>query len=461
MDTVVNTVYELFNRKLFSVPKLMLLPGIMMKQPMLVAQISPFIFGSDYIKGRLISYMTTTGERLSMEAKEITAIRSKVEAFDMKNAELLQRSGRGATQFTQRKWEELSVKVQQKKLVSDLLKRTKEFFSFIQRNFVFGVLIDCALARLIALGKIVSAEIFVFSRAIEDAVDLVLMRSRAESEIAQMLTEVNKLQQLADVWETSRTRMPMPCAVASPEVEHPGIVVRNLHYSRGSAVVRIDHIELRPGMYALTGVNGSGKSSFFRVLMSCDTNEKSIDLPDSIVLFTPSDRFIEKTDLPDESCVATDESCDVVHNDADDSDEIVPKVFITMPSSDVVEISQSFYWPLYTRPVDWIYQCHLLEEKEEAEKLVRLAAEELQSLEFRQISAFARDEGSKENSTKVDTSKPIDDPFEASVASVMEELTDVKEDWFNDLSGGQKSKVELVRKVRSLHVACWGTTPRA
>lgn len=164
-----NTVYDLANRKLFSVPKLMLLPGIMMKQPMLVLQISPFIFGSDYIKGRLISYMTTTAERLSMEAKEIRAVRNKVEAFDMKNAELLQRSGLGATQFTQRKWEELAVKIQQKQLVADLLKRTKGFFSFIQRNFVFGVLIDCALANLIALNKIVSAEIFVFSRAIEDA----------------------------------------------------------------------------------------------------------------------------------------------------------------------------------------------------------------------------------------------------------------------------------------------------
>ena len=237
MDTVVNTVYDLFNRKLFSVPKLMLLPGIMMKQPMLVAQIAPFIFASDYVKGRLISYMTSTGERLSMEAKEIRAVRSKVESFDMKNAELLQRSGMGATHFTRRKWQELSVKIQQKQLVSDLLKRTKGFFSFIQRNFIFGVLIDCALANLIAIGKIVSAEIFVFSRAIEDAVDLVLMKSRAESELAQMLTEVDKLQQLADVWETTRARAPLPCAVASSQVKRPGIIVRNLHYSRGSAIV--------------------------------------------------------------------------------------------------------------------------------------------------------------------------------------------------------------------------------
>jgi hypothetical protein len=237
MDSVVETVYNIFNRKFFSIPKLMLLPGIVMKQPMLAAQLSPFIFGSDYIKGKVIAYMTSTGERLDKEAREITSVRQKVEAFDMKNAELLQRSGMGATQFTRRRWEELCVSIQQKKLVSDLLKRTKDFFSFIQRNFVFSVLIDCALANLIAMNKIVSADIFVFSRAIEDAVDLVLMRSRAESELARMMTDIEKLQALVDVWERSRERILMPCAVASPETRHPGIVVRNLHYSRGSAVV--------------------------------------------------------------------------------------------------------------------------------------------------------------------------------------------------------------------------------
>jgi hypothetical protein len=80
--------------------------------------------------------------------QDLTAIQSKVEAFDIKNAELLQRSGKGATQFTQRRWEELTVKVQGRMILSDLISRAKDFFSFLQRNFVFSVLIDCALADL-------------------------------------------------------------------------------------------------------------------------------------------------------------------------------------------------------------------------------------------------------------------------------------------------------------------------
>lgn len=42
----------------------------------------------------------------------------------------------------------------------DLLRRTRGFFLWLQRNFVFVVLIDCALAQLLAEGSIVVSEIF-------------------------------------------------------------------------------------------------------------------------------------------------------------------------------------------------------------------------------------------------------------------------------------------------------------
>jgi hypothetical protein len=164
MNTVISTAYEIFNRKLFSLPKVLLLPSVMSRQPLLVAQVFPFIILSDWLKAAAVSYMTTKIESLQKEIQEISAVRSKVEAFDIKNADLLQRSGRRATRFTQRRWEDLTVKVQSRLIVTDLLTRAKGFFAFMQRNFIFTVLIDCALANLIAIGKIVPSEIFVFSR---------------------------------------------------------------------------------------------------------------------------------------------------------------------------------------------------------------------------------------------------------------------------------------------------------
>jgi ABC-type Mn2+/Zn2+ transport system ATPase subunit len=436
MDEVVTTIYDFFNRKFFSLPKLMMLPGIMMRQPMLVAQITPFIFGSDFVNAKILAYLTTRIEEYKKDSMEIQSIRTKVESFDMKNADLLQRSGTGATAFTQRRWEELTVSIQQKIFMEAFLTRTKRFFNWIQHHFVFSVMIDCALAHLIAVGKIVSAEIFVFSRAIEDAVDTVLMRSRAESELARMLTQIDKLKELASSWEKSRNRELLPCLLNRYTAAEPGIVLKNVHYSRGSASVNIDHVNINPGVYALTGANGSGKSTLFRVLMSCNTNIKSTDLPSSISFASPSDPVVE-VDALDDACSSIDEVCPPPEENGGRH----PKLEITMPSSDVAEISQSFYWPLYTRPIDWIYQTHL-SAKDDVEGKARKVAELLQDLEFRQIKSD--DTGNGANEAHV-VSMPVD--------VVMAELLESKDDWFSDLSGGQKSKVELVRKV-FLHDSC-------
>jgi hypothetical protein len=94
MNTVVDTTYQLVNRKLFSLPKVLLLPTMMARQPMLMAQLFPIIFTTDWMKGRAITYMTNRIETLEKQRQELDAMRSKVEAFDIKNAELLQRAGK-------------------------------------------------------------------------------------------------------------------------------------------------------------------------------------------------------------------------------------------------------------------------------------------------------------------------------------------------------------------------------
>ena len=111
-----------------------------------------------------------------------------------------------------------------------------------------------------------------------------------------------------------------------------------------------------------------------------------------------------------------------------------------MPSSDVVEISQTFYWPLYTRPIDWMYQRHLGSDKTLAEKVQRVA-DELNSLDFMQAKPEDEQKAKELNSTEAT-------PTGDATNEIIDHLQQVKEDWFSDLSGGQKSKVELVRMVR-------------
>lgn len=195
--------------------------------------------------------------------------------------------------------------------------------------------------------------------------------------------------------------------------------------------------------------------------MSCDTNEKSIDLPPSINMLTPAEPLKEEDDLlREEACLASDDGDEDSDNDEaclspdakggdeastnGSTDGFVPKMTITLPSSKVVEISQNFYWPLYSKPIEWIFQDRDSSTVISKEEILRVA-EELHSLEFFQ----SRRQEAELSSAEDDDEEIVDAATLAkeTIERIATELQEEKADWFGDLSGGQKSKVELTRIV--------------
>jgi len=385
-ETVVTTVYDMINRNLFSLPKLMLLPGIVAKQPMLLLKITPLILFSDWIKSTIVAVITTEVERVNKELKDLESMRTKVEQYDLKNSELIQRSGYESVLFTERKWVSLTEDIQDKKARTSLMTRSKMYFAGLQRHFIMMALVDVALAKLIAVGKIFAADIFVYGRAIEDMINFVLMRSRAESELATMQSSIDVLRELKDIWDESEQRNLLDCSV---DTTSDALDIADLSYTRGSAAVAVESISLLPGIYAVTGANGSGKSTLFRIVMGCRSNNESVDLHGSIQMNSPGT--------------------------------------VRMPSSDVIEITQNFYFPLFSTPFDWIYNIDIFEgilDESKNKTMVSKLETELKSLKF--------------------YPETLTDESESTLAH---DLVTSKDDWFSDLSGGQKSKVELVRKI--------------
>lgn len=213
--------------------------------------------------------------------------------------------------------------------------------------------------------------------------------------------------------------------------------------------------------------------------MSCRTNDQPIELPTSINLLTPMEPLLEEDDVMRElSCTEADlvteaqdnanptvavstkePQCEYIINaatgEASEDTKICrrlsdisesldvhphPRLSITMPSSHVAEISQNFYWPLYAKPIEWIFhESFAGVEKGVMEGKTRLVAEHLHSLDFFQpVTPEDLEEGQEPSQEAV---------TEATIRHIQKELQEEKEDWFGDLSGGQKSKVELVRKV--------------
>lgn len=170
------------------------------------------------------------------------------------------------------------------------------------------------LAWLLVHGDIVPSQTFSFRRAVEDALDLALVRSRFESELARVNTETDKLRTLREKWWASSPR-PLQCHMAGGKF----LEVEKLHYRRGRSELQVSRLSLETGkIYAVTGGNGSGKSTFFRILRSCSSSS------DPVPLSTTNIRLVD------------------------------PHLTrIRMPSEQVVEVTQNTYWPLFAKPMDW------------------------------------------------------------------------------------------------------------
>jgi energy-coupling factor transporter ATP-binding protein EcfA2 len=469
MDAVVQQTHSFLSRKLFSLPKLALLPGVMKKHPSTLLAVLPFIVSMDFVKAGAETYLTTAIEELAKAASETASLRSKVEEFDLKNADALRRNGPAAQAFTRVKWAELTGRYQTLWLQSASLQGFRNFIHWLYWSDILIPTIECALARLIVHAEILPSEVWVYSRGIEDTVDTILMRSRSAAQLAHMRTEMEKLEDLVQLGDTSSAYEKghtLPCSTNN--TSGSDLTIDMLEYSRGTVRVQADGLRLRGGrMYAITGSNGCGKSSLFKILQACDSNASPIALHPSIVM------GVEGAFTGGGGGGPT----------------------IVMPSSDVVEVAQNLYWPRNVAPIEWMYRQSLAAMRKDEPSLrarVLAAAELLHSLDF-YATTSAHDghasgrtlSGTDDADVDVDDGESCaadpardhvdDNDGESCAADLAPEigiaedagelgssgggvyfangtlahtLVTVKDDWyFDELSGGQRSKVELAVKV--------------
>jgi|TARA_B110001469_G_scaffold125506_1_gene141061 hypothetical protein len=114
---VLTTSYRLLERKLFTLPRLALLPGALIGHPVASAAGMAIAVVFDGAKAKAVAFITSRIENLNRESRKLSSVRSRVEAHDSQHAGLLR--GARAEAFTRAHWQALTLELQ------DLTRRTR------------------------------------------------------------------------------------------------------------------------------------------------------------------------------------------------------------------------------------------------------------------------------------------------------------------------------------------------
>lgn len=99
---VLTTSYQLLERKLFTLPRLALLPGALLGHPIASAAGMAIAVAFDAAKAKAVATLTSRIEGLNRESRKLSSVRSRVEAHDSQHAGLLR--GARAEAFTRSHW---------------------------------------------------------------------------------------------------------------------------------------------------------------------------------------------------------------------------------------------------------------------------------------------------------------------------------------------------------------------
>ena len=194
--------YSLVERKLFSLPKLVLLPALVPRHPALWL-VFPVAITMDYARSYVSTQITDQVQTYDKKRALLVSKREQIEAFDQKHSHLVLRSGQGSAAFVQRQWHSITTDIQSLGVKSHQLSTLSSFIHWLYWSDMLIPTIEVALSTLVLSQEITISELMVYSRAIEDTIDTLLMRSRSEAAIARMVTESELADKLAVILSTT------------------------------------------------------------------------------------------------------------------------------------------------------------------------------------------------------------------------------------------------------------------
>ncbi|CAE7245427.1 pstB2 [Symbiodinium natans] len=378
--------YSIIEKKLFGFPNILLMSDTLLRQPALMMAVLPVSIGLDFGRARAFAILTSNIERLTKHLRTRMSRRKKIEEHDVKHAETISRTG--SASLVASRWEDLAGEIFQLTAWRKCLVSSRLYLNWIYYQNIVGVGIECAMARMMELGSISAADLGVYASVIEDSIDFLLTRYREDARLAQMSTNQERLLELHTRLATFRQRLQESRGSATDgyctfRSDEGNLMFKDLTYHRNGTARVKLDLELKQGKVYAVTGPNGAGKSTLFAMLSACAQRMPL----------PSGLMVEGS--------------------------------MVMPLGELAEVPQRPYHPFHVQPLAW-----LLNEA----SLAALSSEELDRHEARavQVSARLGFKSSQESDAQGLTT---------------EELRQERKDWYSDLSGGQRSKAELMRQI--------------
>ena len=113
-----------------------------------------------------------------------------------------------AAPLTRSRWLSLASRIEAHATAEKVLYSTLNFIRWLYWADFLKLGIEFILAGVLEDGGMAIEDVWLYSRVIEDTLDTLLMRSRAEAELNRMATNVKKLQSVVDLWSSDSPASP-------------------------------------------------------------------------------------------------------------------------------------------------------------------------------------------------------------------------------------------------------------
>ena len=218
-NSIINDCYQLTAGKLYDLPNLVLMSGMMASQPILTATLLPISVGLDFGRTHVISAITSLTEKATKHLRALADKRKKVEQHDSRNAEAISRTGAAA--IVAGRWGDLATDILAATAWRKILLSTRMFINWLYYQDLYGVGVECALARIMEADRITAADIGVYSMVIEDTIGTLLTRYREDwlNFHIRTLCFASSVRLLLVVYVGCHVHVPCRCLRMPPQLE--------------------------------------------------------------------------------------------------------------------------------------------------------------------------------------------------------------------------------------------------